>query len=163
MSFYFNKDVIYSKGEVIVLIYTEKTKLALKICFDAHKEQVDKSGVPYVFHPFHLAEQMETEETVIVALLHDVVEDCDVTVEQLTALGFDKTVTDAIKLLTHGSGLSDEEYLRYVKIIKENPVARMVKLADLRHNSDITRLDKVDEKALKRRNKYLQAISILEE
>lgn len=66
------------------MIYTPKTKKALKLCFDAHKDQVDKSGIPYVFHPFHLAEQMETEETTIVALLHDVIEDTSYTLEYLT-------------------------------------------------------------------------------
>ena len=65
------------------VIYTTNTKKALKLCFEAHKNQVDKSGMPYVFHPFHLAEQMETEETTIVALLHDVVEDTDYTLENL--------------------------------------------------------------------------------
>ena len=57
------------------MIYTDKTKAALKLCFEAHKNQVDKSGLPYVFHPFHLAESMTDEATTIVALLHDVVED----------------------------------------------------------------------------------------
>ena len=59
------------------MIYTDLTKKALKFCFEAHKNQYDKSGMPYVFHPFHLAEQMTTEETTVVALLHDVVEDTD--------------------------------------------------------------------------------------
>ena len=59
------------------MIYTENTKKALKLCFEAHKNQTDKSGMPHVFHSFHLAEQMQTEETTIVALLHDVVEDTD--------------------------------------------------------------------------------------
>ena len=66
------------------MIYTPETKKALRLCFDAHKDQVDKSGIPYVFHPFHLAEQMETEETTIVALLHDVIEDTSYTLEYLT-------------------------------------------------------------------------------
>ena len=70
------------------MIYTKMTKVALKLCFEAHKEQIDKSGMPYVFHPFHLAEQMETEETTIVALLHDVIEDTDYTPDDLRALGF---------------------------------------------------------------------------
>ena len=65
------------------MIYTNLTKKALKLSFDVHKEQVDKSGLPYVFHPFHLAEQMETEDTTIVALLHDVVEDSDLTLDDL--------------------------------------------------------------------------------
>ena len=61
------------------MIYTELTKKAMKLAFTAHKDQVDKSGIPYVFHPIHLAEQMESEETAIVALLHDVVEDTEYT------------------------------------------------------------------------------------
>lgn len=141
------------------MIYTEQTKKALRLCFEAHKEQVDKSGLPYVFHPFHLAEQMDTEETTIVALLHDVVEDTNYTIEDLVKMGFDKVVTDAVALMTHAAGV---DYMDYVRAIKSNPVAKAVKLADLRHNSDLTRLDIVDEKALERRNKYLQAIELLE-
>lgn len=141
------------------MIYTTMTKIALKLCFEAHKEQVDKSGMPYVFHPFHLAEQMETEETTVVALLHDLVEDTDYTIEDLTSMGFGKNITDAIALMTHADGV---EYMDYVSAIKENPIAKAVKLADLRHNSDLTRLDVVDEKALIRRDKYLKAIAILE-
>ena len=141
------------------MIYTPKTKMALKLCFEAHKEQTDKSGMPYVFHPFHLAEQMETEETTIVALLHDLVEDTAYTVEDLADMGFSKAVTDAIALMTHTKNI---EYMDYVRRIKENPIAKTVKLADLNHNSDLSRLDIVDEKALNRRVKYLQAIALLE-
>lgn len=141
------------------MIYTAKTKMALKLCFDAHKEQLDKSGMPYVFHPFHLAEQMQTEVTTIVALLHDVVEDTHYTLEDLTAMGFDKVVTDALALLTHDN---EVPYMEYVKAIKGNPVAKAVKLADLKHNSDLSRMDAVDEKTLARREKYLKAIALLE-
>ena len=142
------------------MIYTPKTKMALKLCFEAHKEQVDKSGMPYVFHPFHLAEQMNTEETTIVALLHDLVEDTDYTIEALVDMGFDKSITDAIALMTHADNVA---YMEYVRAIKYNPIAKTVKLADLKHNSDLTRLETVDEKALSRREKYLKAIAILEE
>lgn len=141
------------------MIYTPKTKMALKLCFEAHKEQTDKSGMPYVFHPFHLAEQMETEETTIVALLHDLVEDTAYTVEDLAEMGFSKAVTDAIALMTHSK---DVDYMDYVRGIKENPIAKAVKLADLNHNSDLTRLDVIDEKALNRREKYLKAMALLE-
>ncbi len=142
------------------MIYTPKTKQALKLCFEAHKEQKDKSGMPYVFHPFHLAEQMETEETTIVALLHDVVEDTDYTIEDLAKMGLGEEVISALSLLTHDDGT---EYMDYIRLIKDNPIAKAVKLADLKHNSDITRLDSVDEKALKRREKYLKAIAFLVE
>ena len=142
------------------MIYTEKTKKALKLCFEAHKEQVDKSGMPYVFHPFHLAEQMKTEETTIVALLHDLVEDTNYTLDALIAMEYDKVVVDAIALMTHAD---DVDYMDYIRNIKENPIAKAVKLADLKHNSDLTRLDVVDEKALTRREKYQKAIALLEE
>ena len=70
------------------MLYTPLTRRALKLCFEAHKDQTDKSGLPYVFHPFHLAEQMTEEVTTVVALLHDVVEDTPVTLENLRAQGF---------------------------------------------------------------------------
>lgn len=142
------------------MIYTEKTKAALKLCFEAHKNQTDKSGMPYVFHPFHLAEQMKDEETTIAALLHDVIEDTDYTIGDLEQINFSPDVLEAIKLLTH---TDSTPYMEYVAKIKENPIAKAVKLADLEHNSDLSRLDIVDEEALKRKEKYEQAIRLLNE
>ncbi|MBE6875878.1 MAG: HD domain-containing protein [Ruminococcus sp.] len=143
------------------MIYTEQTKKALKLCFEAHKNQVDKSGLPYVFHPFHLAEQMTTETTIITALLHDVVEDTDYTLEDLQNMGFSESIIEAVSLLTHPK--SGFDYTEYILKIKSNPIARTVKLADLRHNSDLSRLDNIDEKILKRFEKYQNAIRLLEE
>lgn len=140
------------------MIYTELTKKALKLCFEAHKDQVDKSGLPYVYHPFHLAEQMETEDTVIVALLHDVVEDTEYTLDDIRAMGFPERIVEALSYMTHDDAVP---YLDYVAKIKENPIATAVKLADLKHNSDLTRLDAVDEKALERVEKYREAIKLL--
>lgn len=142
------------------MIYTEQTKKAMKLCFSAHKDQVDKSGMPYVFHPFHLAEQMTDDATTVTALLHDVVEDTDYTLNDLRAMGFPEAAVDAIAMMTHDPKVP---YLDYVAKIKTNPVARAVKLADLRHNSDLSRLDTVDEKALERAEKYRKAIRLLEE
>ena len=141
------------------MLYTPMTKKALCLCFEAHKEQKDKSGLPYVFHPFHLAEQMVTEETTVVALLHDVVEDTSYTLADLGAMGFPKAVLDALALMTHDKSV---DYMDYVRAIRPNPIARAVKLADLRHNSDLSRLDTVTEKDLARREKYRQAIALLE-
>lgn len=141
------------------MIYSDLTKKALRLSFEAHKDQVDKSGMPYVFHPFHLAEQMNTEETVIAALLHDVVEDTDYTLEEIAGMGFPQSVIEALALLTHDSRVP---YMEYVAKTKENPIAAAVKLADLRHNSDVSRLDAVDEKAVKRMEKYKKAIALLE-
>ena len=132
----------------------------MKLCFRAHKEQTDKSGIPYVFHPIHLAEQMGDEDTAVVALLHDVVEDTDYTLEDLRAMGFAPEVLEALSLLTHEETVP---YMDYIAAIKQNPIARAVKLADLAHNSDLTRLDTVDAKALARVEKYRQAIALLTE
>jgi len=141
------------------MIYTPMTKKAMTLCFAAHKDQQDKSGVPYVFHPFHLAEQMTDEAATIVALLHDVVEDTDGTFADLEAVGFSREVMDAIRLLTHEDATP---YMDYVNRLKDNPIARRVKLADLRHNSDMSRLDEVTPRDLARAEKYKQAIAILE-
>ena len=140
------------------MIYTYMTKKALKLSFEAHKDQVDKSGIPYVYHPFHLAEQMIDENTTIVALLHDVAEDTDVTVDDIRKMGFSEEICEALSLMTHDKNVP---YMEYVKKLKSNPIAKVVKLADLKHNSDLTRLGAVDEKALKRVEKYKRAMEEL--
>lgn len=143
------------------MIYTELTIKAMKTAYNAHMGQTDISGVPYIFHPYHLAEQMNTEETVCTALLHDVAEDTDITLEQL-AEDFPESVIDALRLLTHEKGT---DYFEYVKKIKQNPVAKAVKLADLRHNSDQSRVigksDASEEKLETWRKKYSKALEIL--
>lgn len=140
------------------MIYTPLTKKALKLCFEAHKEQVDKTGMPYVFHPFHLAEQMTDEIATVCALLHDVVEDTAYTLEDLRTMEFPEEVIEVLALLTHDETVP---YMEYVRDITKNPIAKQVKLADLKHNSDTTRLDVVDEKAEKRNAKYAEARVIL--
>lgn len=142
------------------MLYTPLTKKAMKLCFAAHRDQTDKSGLPYVFHPIHLAEQMTDEETTVVALLHDVVEDTEYTLSDLGDMGYPPAVLEAIVLMTHDDSVP---YLEYVAKIKHNPIAKAVKLADLRHNSDLTRLDVVDERAIARAEKYAAAIRLLEE
>lgn len=114
--------------------------------------------MPYVFHPFHLAEQMNDEDTTIVALLHDVVEDTDIGFNELIEMGFSNKIIEALKLLTHDDSVP---YEQYIDMIKSNDIARAVKLADLRHNSDLSRLDIIDEKALKRSEKYKKSIATL--
>lgn len=143
------------------MIYTEMTRKAMRIAYDAHKDRVDKNGDPYIFHPIHLAEQMASEEATIIALLHDVVEDTDLTFEDLTRQGFTNGIMSALKLLTHNK---ETEYLQYVwKIaLSTNICAKKVKLADLQHNSDLSRLSVVDENSLGRVDKYRKAIEILE-
>lgn len=140
------------------MIYTPLTKKALKLCFEVHKNQTDKSGMPYVFHPFHLAEQMKDEYTVCTALLHDVVEDSNVTPEDLRNYGFPDEVVNAVALMTHEENVT---YFDYVRKIKTNPVAAAVKLADLEHNMDLTRIDNPTVHDLERAEKYKTAALIL--
>ena len=142
------------------MIYTPLTKKALKICFEAHKEQVDKTGMPYVFHPFHLAEQMTDELSTVCALLHDVVEDSPITLNELAEMGFPPSVIEVLALLTHEEGVPYEEY---VKNLAKNPIAKKVKIADLMHNSDMTRMEKseIDEFAVRRAQKYAKALAYL--
>ena len=143
------------------MLYTPLTKKALVLCFEAHKDQVDKSGMPYVFHPFHLAEQMQTELEVCVALLHDVMEDTDATADDLRSQGFPEDIVAALELLTHDMS---EPYLEYVERVAQNPLAAKVKRADLQHNSDLTRFDgEPTERDLERHKKYQKALAILDE
>lgn len=122
------------------MIYTPMTVKAMKLAYDAHEGQLDYNGVPYIFHPIHLAEQMDDEISCTVALLHDVVEDTEVTLEDLKR-EFPKDVTDAVALLTHDISM---DYFDYVRAIRTNPIARTVKLADIAHNSDETRANGSD-------------------
>ncbi|MBO7196895.1 MAG: GTP pyrophosphokinase [Clostridia bacterium] len=140
------------------MIYTDLTKMALKLCFEAHKDQKDKTGLPYVFHPFHLAEQMDDEISTVCALLHDVVEDTEITLSQLRDMGYPDQVIEVLSLLTHAD---DTPYMDYVREIAKNEVAKKVKIADLTHNSDLTRLDYIDEYAKIRNNKYKEALDFL--
>lgn len=145
------------------MIYTKLTNKAMKLAYDAHHGQTDVNGIPYIFHPYHLAEQMSDEITTCVALLHDVVEDTHVTMEELEA-EFPSEVTDALRLLTHKDST---DYFDYIRAIKSNPVAKTVKLADLSHNQDESRItdpQAVPQKRLDHwRFKYKKAREILQE
>lgn len=142
------------------MCFTDLTKKALNISFNAHKEQVDKSGMPYVYHPYRIAEQMEDEYSTCVALLHDVIEDTNITLGDLEKEGFPQEVLEAIGLMTHDD---DTPYFEYIKQIKSNPIATVVKLADLQDNSNFERLDKVEIKDLQRLEKYREAKRMLSE
>lgn len=144
------------------MIYSPLVNRALRLAYAAHAGQLEENGVPYIFHPYHLAEQMDDELSICVALLHDVVEDTAVTLEQLRET-FPPEVVEAVGLLTHDP---DTDYFAYVRKLKDNPLARKVKLADLAHNSDQTRWAdiEVDPARLQRwREKYRRAREILTE
>ena len=134
----------------------------MRIAYQAHHGQLDYNGIPYIFHPIHLAESMDDEISCCVALLHDTVEDTALTIEDLKAV-FPPEVTDAVALLTHSNGT---DYFDYVRTIKDNPIARKVKLADLAHNSDQSRCvgsDLSEERKTKWKEKYEKATQILTE
>lgn len=144
------------------MLYTPLTNRAMILAYNAHHGQLDRSGIPYIFHPIHLAEQMTDEISCCAALLHDVIEDTSITLEQLRG-EFPEEVVTAVALLTHRQ---DVDYFDYVRTLKANPVAKKVKLADLAHNSDQTRctgsgLTEVQLCCWK--DKYIRARAILEE
>lgn len=133
---------------------------ALAIAEDAHKGQVDKAGVDYIQHPLFVASLVEGELAKTVALLHDVVEDSDWTLEDLRKEGLPEEVVQAVGILTKKR---NENYEEYILRVKQNPLARQVKLADLKHNSDLSRLANVTDRDRKRVAKYQKAIAFLSE
>lgn len=141
------------------MINTKLTRLASKIAYKAHEGQTDKAGVPYIFHPIHIAEQMDSEESCVVALLHDVIEDSDITLEILSKY-FNDDIIAALRVLTKKE---NDDYVMYIKRVKTNKLATKVKIKDLEHNRDLTRLDEVTDKNRKRSMKYWEAIRYLED
>ncbi|MBQ9369523.1 MAG: GTP pyrophosphokinase [Clostridia bacterium] len=138
------------------MYYSPLVKKAAMIAFDAHKDDVDKGGYPYVMHPFYLAFRMDDEDSVCVALLHDVVEDHgDKYPMSFLEKEFGETVITALKLLTHDPAVP---YMDYVREIGKNEVTRKVKIADLMHNSDASRLD---GKKSKKYELYQEALAYL--
>lgn len=140
------------------MINTKLTRKAMIIAYNAHQNQFDKANIPYIYHPIHIAEQMDTELECIVALLHDVVEDTDITLNDLEK-EFPKEVIDLLKILTHDKKI---DYIEYIKKVKTNPIATKIKIADLKHNSEITRLENITTTDLKRIEKYKKALEILD-
>ena len=135
-----------------------QSEKAYKIAKKAHLGQVDKAGEDYIKHPEKVASFVKTDEEKAVAYLHDVIEDTELTLENLYEYDFSKEVIEAVDIITKKRG---EDYQSYLNSVKKNKLARAVKLADLRHNSDLTRLTKVTEKDIKRKEKYQKAINFL--
>ena len=142
------------------MIYTEMTIKAMKIAYEAHLGQLDYNDVPYIFHPYHLAEQMDDEISCTVALLHDVVEDTNLTFTDLEQI-FPAQVLEIVQLLTHDENI---DYFDYIREIKKNPIATKVKLEDLKHNSDESRSigsNLTQDQLLYWKTKYAKAKEIL--
>ena len=135
-----------------------QSEKAYKIAKKAHLGQVDKAGEDYIKHPEKVASFVKTDEEKAVAYLHDVIEDTELTLEDLYEYGFSKEILEAVDIITKKRG---EDYQSYLNSVKKNKLARAVKLADLRHNSDLTRFTEVTEKDIKRKEKYQKAINFL--
>ena len=133
---------------------------ALKIALEAHKGQVDKAGEPYILHPIKVARMMKSEDAQVTALLHDVMEDSAYTADDLRKEGIPEHIVSALLLLTHKKG---EDYMEYVRRIKTNELASAVKLGDLQHNSDMSRLPAITDADVKRVRKYQCAMAVLKE
>lgn len=128
---------------------------ALRIAINAHKGQKDKSDADYIFHPIRVMERGDTEIEKICGLLHDVVEDSDLTFEGLKNEGFSDEVISVLKCLTKTS--ENEDYDNFIDRVIQNPIAIKVKINDLLDNMDVTRLKELNEGDMKRLNKYLKA------
>lgn len=138
------------------MLYTEKTKKAMKLCYLAHSNQLDKGGTPYVFHPYHLAEQFNDENLICVALLHDIVEDNSDFSINLICNEFGNEISSAVEAITR---TNNESYSDYIARVSKNKLARLVKIEDLLHNLDKNRLDKDTEFPLSER--YVKALNYL--
>ena len=135
-----------------------QSEKAYEIAKRAHLGQVDKAGEDYIKHPQKVASFVKSDEEKAVAYLHDVIEDTELTLEDLHEYEFSKEVIEAVDIITKKKG---EDYQSYLNSVKKNKLARAVKLADLRHNSDLTRLTKVTEKDIERKEKYQKALDFL--
>lgn len=138
----------------------ELLEKALAIAAKAHAGQVDKAGSAYIFHPIRVSCRCSTDEERIAALLHDTIEDTNVTADYLLGEGFPRNIVDAILSVTRNE---DESYEDFIRRCRMNPIGRQVKLHDLEDNMDISRLSQVTEKDLAKLNKYIDAYRYLKE
>lgn len=134
-----------------MLSYNEQFQIALELAVEKHKNQTDKAGNPYILHPLHVMENVNSKDGKIVAILHDIIEDTDITEDYLLKIGLSKRIVDAVVALTRSK---DMDYQEYIKNLSSNPLAKEVKLADLEHNMDLKRLPTLEEKDLDRNRKY---------
>lgn len=138
-----------------LLPHSNITDRAWAIASDAHKEQVDKAGRPYNLHLLKVSKKMKTETEIAAAMLHDILEDTDMTPDHLIELHIPKYIVDVVRVLTHRHG---EYYSDYIHRVSKNEIATKVKIADLEHNMDMTRLRNVLTKVdINRLQRYHQS------
>lgn len=138
--------------------FDEFREKAMQIAIKVHRGQLDKGGNDYINHPIRVSENCSLDEEKIVALLHDTIEDGDITADYLLMQGFPNYIVDSVMSVTRSK---DEDYFDFVQRCKANPIGRRVKIADLKDNMDITRLKELTEKDIERLKKYHKAYNIL--
>ena len=131
---------------------------AISLAIEAHKGKVDKAGAPYILHPLRVMFQMETKEEMIAAVLHDVLEDTAITSDQLKEMGFSETLLEALDSVTKRAGETYEDFVRRAAL---HPIGKKIKLADLRDNMDLSRLEEITDNDIKRVKKYHGALKII--
>lgn len=136
-------------------------KKAVEIAQEVHLGQTDKGGHPYIEHPLYVASQVDSMELKIIAVLHDTLEDSQMTAEDLKNSGIPEDLVNVVVLLSHEEG-NEEAYLDYIRRVSENAMAARIKKADLIHNMDLSRIPEPTEKDLKRKEKYEKALRLLE-
>lgn len=127
---------------------------AITLAVQAHRGQTDKNGQPYILHPLRMMSRMRTEDEMIVAVLHDVIEDTPHALDDLRKAGYAEHILAAIDCLTRRE---DESYEDFVQRAGSNPLARSVKLADLEDNMDIRRISAPQERDFERLKRYRRA------
>lgn len=133
---------------------------AIAMATDTHAGQTDKAGATYIRHPLRVMAAMESDTARVVAVLHDVVEDGDRTLEEIER-EFDAEIRDAVDALTKRPEETDD-YMRFVRRAAEHPIARRVKMADIEDNMDLTRLDEVSDAVIDNQAKYHRAWTYLQ-
>ena len=136
----------------------DQFEIAMKIAVTNHYGQKDKGSKPYILHLIHVMNNVEGLDVKIVAILHDILEDTNITKDDLLNHGFSEFLVDTICLLTKPK---QQEYMTYIKNVSKNMIAKKVKMADLKHNMDLTRLENITERDLSRVNKYFKAYKYL--
>ncbi len=161
----FDQYIIISEEKALRLLDEQRSnldkllELAIEVATKAHKGQLDKGGNPYILHPQAVAAALDSTENKIVAYLHDVVEDTEITLEDLKEMGFTYRIVNSIRILTKSKDISYEDYL---KSVKKDSNAWHVKMADIKHNMDISRIPEPTAKDFARIEKYKKALAFLE-
>ena len=137
----------------------EQLEIAIELAIKHHRGQIDKGGNPYILHSLEVMNNVDRMESKIVAVLHDIIEDTECTVDTLREWGIDEDAIESINALTHKEGMP---YMEYITEISYDLIATEVKLADLKCNMDLSRLNrKITNKDLERNKKYMKAYYFL--